>query len=229
MLRLVALLLCSLVVGFVVTAAPAPVYKATPSVSWVTGWDKPIDDQGGCRFDRKGKTLALTVPPGKARYYDVRGGRRDAPCLLREVEGDFRVQVQVSGDFGPEEGRHRGAGLLVMAGKDGWLLLRGAGRRNAREPAGHRFLGSCAGPFAGAMTECSYPVESPAKKSYLRLERRGDRLAMHVSGDGAVWTSMYEQTECKLLKGMKVGVVATAGPDGGFTAVFDQFELTPLK
>jgi regulation of enolase protein 1 (concanavalin A-like superfamily) len=227
--RLTALLLCSLLVAFAAVAAPAPVYKGQPPASWVKGWNEPTDSQGGCRFDRDGGRLTLTVPPGKARYHDVREGRRDAPCLLRDVEGDFRVQVRIGGDFGRPGGGPRGAGLMLLAGEDGWLLLRGAGRRNAREPDGHRFLTYCAGPFRGAMSEGSYAVKSPHKNCRLRLERRGDRMAMHVSEDGVGWTARYEQTEGGLPRRMKVGVAAQAGADGGLEAVFDEFELTLLK
>ena len=134
-LRVTALLVCSLLGAVAAVAAPAPVFKGKPSRMWVTGWDEAVDQQGGCRFDRDGDKLALTVPPGKARYHDVKGGRRDAPYLVRDVEGDFTVRVRVDGDLGPPGGRPRGAGLLLIGGKDSWLLLRGrAGKREGRIP-----------------------------------------------------------------------------------------------
>ena len=77
------------------------------------------------------------------------------------------------------------------------------------------------------MTECAYSVQSPAGKSYLRVERRGNHLLMQVSEDGVKWVRMYEQSECTLPQRFKVGVAAQAGPEDGFKAVFDQFKLTP--
>src|SRR5438876_465559 len=99
------------VLGAVAFAAPAP----KPS-TWTAGWDKPVDPSRDCRFDYDGEKLTITVP-GKNHGLDVMGNRLNAPHLLREVQGDFVVQVRVRGAFAPtgHEGYHR-AGLLLTYG-----------------------------------------------------------------------------------------------------------------
>ena len=79
--------LCSLLAGGLL-GAPAPFHRETGA--WYNGWDRPLDAVGGCKFDRHGDKLTITVP-GKPHALNVREGRLDAPHLLRNVEGDFDV------------------------------------------------------------------------------------------------------------------------------------------
>ena len=78
-----SLLVCS------ITAAPAP-------EPWRAYWEKPVDPLGDCRFDKDWDKLTITVP-GIDHVWDKKTST--APCLLREVEGDFVVQVRVGGNF----------------------------------------------------------------------------------------------------------------------------------
>lgn len=54
------MLICALVAAAAVVGALA--LKARPSTVWMDGWDEPVDPLGGCRFDREGDTLTMTVP-----------------------------------------------------------------------------------------------------------------------------------------------------------------------
>src|SRR4051794_6272305 len=80
-----------------VLAAPAP--RPRPPTPWVTGWDKPVDPSGDCRFDRDGDRLTISVP-GKGHELNYERPMT-APQLLRDVEGDFDVQVRVTATFLP--------------------------------------------------------------------------------------------------------------------------------
>ncbi|MFO0845375.1 MAG: hypothetical protein U0797_23830 [Gemmataceae bacterium] len=70
--------------------------------------------------------------------------------------------------------------------------------------------------------------------TYLRLERRGDRLAFLFSRDGTRWEPAAEESfkfphEIKgLPRKVKVGVVAEAGTNRTYEFEFDDFKLTPL-
>src|SRR5262249_33983989 len=79
---------------------------------WLTGWDEPVDLVGDSHFDRGGGQLTLTVP-GKG--HDLHSS--NAPHLLRDVEGDFIMQVRVGGDFLPIDGGYRSAGILLLSCK----------------------------------------------------------------------------------------------------------------
>src|SRR5947209_3073819 len=106
--RLASLLLAALV-ATAADGAPVPRPKASPV--WTRGWDRPVNPGGRCRFDRTGDKLTLTVP-GRGHGLDVSNGRLNAPRLLRDLRGDFVVQVRVGGDFRPK----RLAGGLRRAG-----------------------------------------------------------------------------------------------------------------
>jgi regulation of enolase protein 1 (concanavalin A-like superfamily) len=91
-------------------AAPAPFPRPFRQAGpWFDGWDKPRALFGDCRFDRKGDRLTMTV---RGNGHGVEA--RDAPRLMRDVEGDFVARVRVGGDC--EQSGDYNAGLLVLDG-----------------------------------------------------------------------------------------------------------------
>jgi regulation of enolase protein 1 (concanavalin A-like superfamily) len=184
----------------------------------VTGWDRPVDPVGDCRFDRRGDRLTVTVP-GKGRELDVAGRRLNAPRLLRDVRGDFMVQVRVEGRLRTADmpvGREWGqAGLLLASERDFKVKL-------------------TAGPMLLYQTLTSaYETVPPigprvGRSVWIRLERRGDVLWLAFARDGKKWKRLGEPLRMELPHKLKVGVVAENTAEGTFKAVFDQFRLTPL-
>src|SRR5207244_787546 len=111
----------------VVVAAPAPFPKPPKvSSSWYEGWDKPeVPPWGDCRLDRRGDRLTITLP-GDEKYRGIflcPSPTRD-PRLLRDVEGDFVIEVQLEGQVRSlyPDGCNR-AGLVVTDGS--WSLWAG--------------------------------------------------------------------------------------------------------
>jgi hypothetical protein len=97
--RVAALLLCFALVVATVVAAPAPFPRPPRAfIPWVTGWDKAVDPVGDCRFDRKGERLTITLP-GDEYHPNVQGSPPPSrtPRLLRDVLGDFVVEVSLEG------------------------------------------------------------------------------------------------------------------------------------
>jgi hypothetical protein len=129
--RLAAFLLGALLAAAVM-AAPAPAPK--PCKMWTAGWGKPVDPLGGCRFEIDGDKLTVTVAR-KERIFDVWERRQEAPHLLREVEGDFlvEVRVRVRPVPRPDEGCCLAGLLLVGGGNAALLRLRGAGSNRSCE------------------------------------------------------------------------------------------------
>jgi regulation of enolase protein 1 (concanavalin A-like superfamily) len=209
---------------------------------WTDGWNWPIDPVGDCRFERKGDRLTITVP-GKGHVLDPSAGGLLAPHLLRDVEGDFAVQVRVGGDFQraklDENGVFRRAGLLLTDGKEYVKFVRAAYRGSPGEKkrgyfrldAYHlsvEFFRKNGG--TGLQSTTGPPLKNPA---YLRLERRGEDLTFLVSQDGEKWEPAAESSfkiphTVTMPRTVKVGVVAEASARATFKAVFDQFRLTPL-
>jgi regulation of enolase protein 1 (concanavalin A-like superfamily) len=236
--RLAALLLGALLAAAVM-AAPAPAPRG--SGPWFNGWDRPVDPRGDCRFERRGDKLTITVP-GEGHDLDVSRKRTTAPRVLRDVDGDFLVQVRVGGDFRHEDlvgrGVERQAGLLLMDGKDFVSLEQTAGLHQVPLLLGRFSLRGGEVPPAESAWFTHGPP--PGQPVYLRFERRGGTLTFSFSQTGREWTPARGQSawpiaqdqfaplRLKLSRKVKVGVIVEATAPGPFTARFDQFRLTPL-
>ena len=219
-LRVVAMLLCA-VIAFSVTAAPAPVYKPKPPRVWFDGWDDPIDKAGGCKITRKGEKLTLIVP----------GSNPGNPALLlREVEGDFVLEVRVSSesDSAVCVGDRKAGVVLVIDGTHS--------RMNRVTEAG---VGIVSGLFRSELTVnrqsmgCAVGIlgQNIANISHFRVRRKGNELIWEAKEDGTEWTTMNNGfTALALPKKIKIGVSAEATAPGPFNVEFDQFRLTkPAK
>jgi regulation of enolase protein 1 (concanavalin A-like superfamily) len=208
-------LLCTLVAAGNLLAAPTPFPKILRSpIPWVTGWDKPVDPVGGCRFDRKGDRLTITVP-GKEHFLVVEKGQLDAPRLLRDVSGDFVVQVRVALRSPARKGYCAASILLTDGATIFWVELRNDG---------------CYSVSWGLISEmargyCSSNLP-PGVPIYLRLERRGGDLTSKVSSDGKAWSQEHKWARFNFGRKLKVGVMAETFADGTFQAVFDEFSLS---
>jgi regulation of enolase protein 1 (concanavalin A-like superfamily) len=184
-----------------------------------------MDAVGDCRFDRDSDKLIITVP-GKDHGLDVQQNRLNAPHLLREVKGDFVIQMRVGGVFAPvgEEGYHR-AGFLFTSGKEFLTVQRGEHRaaehKDLRLHAAHRSLGLQGGGF---FWNTGPPPVNPV---YLRVERKGNTLRPTYSEDGKKWLMMAGPVGFgKMPEVLKVGVVAEATAPGEFKPEFDQLKLS---
>lgn len=209
---ILALLLCA--VAFSATAAPAPVYKQPKT--WFVGWDEPVTKAGNCRFARDGKKLTIIAP----------GGGLDSAMLLREVEGDFVLEVRVSGGFDlAARAGYRKAGVV--------LEIDGAhSRMNRVIEVG---AGIVTGLFRSELTAngrsmgCAVGIlgKDIANISHFRVRRKGNELIWEAKEDGTEWTTMNNGfTALALPKKIKIGVSAEATAPGPFTVEFDQFKLT---
>lgn len=115
---------------FLLLAAYAVLDASAPK----DGWEPPIDPDHDCKLDIKDGTVAIELPGG---VHDLNPYRKrfNAPRLLREVEGDFVVQVRVSGSFRPSakssmdgEDSCVAAGLIVIPADKDYIRLEYEGR-----------------------------------------------------------------------------------------------------
>lgn len=219
--RSVVLLLCCLLGAAVLAlAAPVPPPRHRP---WVTGWGKPIDPKGDCRFEREGDTLTIRVP-GEGHWFVLGDDEAPAPRLVREVEGDFALQVRVRGNF--ERELEREAGIVLLA-KDGQAAMRLSSEESAFGPLMCHLYSSV--PERGNLVDDSHPApEAKDGVLYLRLERRGQRLRMAHSRDGRRWETAMDDCGGHIELGPKVqvGVYAAANEAGEFKATFDNLKFT---
>jgi hypothetical protein len=204
---------------------------------WFTGWDKPRDSVGDCRFRREGDRLTITVP-GRGHTVDFFDGRPNVPCLLRDVAGDFVVQVRVKGTFWPSNeirGCHR-AGLVLLGAKDDSMLRLQVVCWYLREPGEEKeHPEDIACNWTNPRGQGSgFFVEGGASRGshvFLRLVRRENEFQSAYSIDGKNWVPLGDPGEDrvqlqKFPKRLKVGVVAESDATRPLTATFDRFQLT---
>jgi hypothetical protein len=166
---------------------------------------------------------------------------------LRNVEGDFTIQVRIGGEFCPagQSGQCR-AGLFLTDGHGFALkLVRVAVPQfvseNEKIPTApfcteyaRRGVGSCSiyayKEKPDNLREAMLPSTRFVTAPFLRIERQGTTLRVAVSEDGKDWIPMQPpfgwRKDMELPRVLKIGVVAESTVAGPFKAQFDKFKIT---
>src|SRR5262245_40272288 len=183
-------------------ALAAPIPKPRGGELGKPGWDAPIDPDKDCRFTKGRGSLTIQLP---AKDHDINGNRKrnNAPRLLRDFEGDFRMEVRVSGDFhasaestSPGAAAFTAAGLIFMLGdvRESSIRVELGRARSEREALSYVGLKSFSAKATGSVTATAtegredWPLKRGATEAYLRLERSGDMFTSFSSPDGKKWT-----------------------------------------
>jgi uncharacterized protein DUF1349 len=211
------------------TAIAAPAPKGN--------WDYVIDPDHDCKFASKGGKVTIELP-GTDHDLAPKRKRFNAPRLLREVEGDFVMQVRVSGSFRPsakssvkEEDASVAAGFVLAPADENYIRLEyGAYCRKGEQhicPA-FRMRGERIFNMEMDWAEPWKPDPSVKKEPhiYLSLERRGHFIYEAISHDGKTWTYDFKVEVKELPKKVKVGLAAYSTSTEPFKACFDQFKLS---
>jgi regulation of enolase protein 1 (concanavalin A-like superfamily) len=195
----------------------------------LTPWGDVIDPDGDCTFQVDDRGVSLEVP-GSMHDLNADLGKSNAPRILREVEGDFVVQVKVCGEFQPEAPSTRegvlpfnGAGLRLGLDADHCLRIeRGAVRRNGRIGALLLFERHEMGRPIGRQN--AFLEEGDV---YLKVERRGGRVNVYYGTDGDQWAEARPmQVEWPARLSVGVGAVNTAS--SALSARFEAFSVREL-
>ncbi len=197
--------------------------KADVRVKEIVGWGTVIDPVGDCLVNANGGALTITVP---ATLHDLNAGIGlfNAPRVLREVVGDFDIQVRVVGDFTPGERSNReggipfnGAGIIVSLGGDSFVRLeRGAVLNN-----GYFSSFAIFEQHTGRSGVIDHNGDLDPGTVYLRLARRGSRILGFTSKDGLHWTQL-QPISTSLPGRLKVGLDAINSSSATFTARFEE-------
>jgi regulation of enolase protein 1 (concanavalin A-like superfamily) len=221
--------------------APPPEVKkpAGKEPRTIAGWGDVVDPGGDCTVKGDDGKLTITVP-GTVHdlnpniFKDARG--RNAPRVLQSVEGDFTLQVKISGDFEPgtvaassEQVAFHGGGILLWIDARTYIRVeRGVwvdadGTTTCRTPFVEYWKhgdmdGSAVAPIADASL-------LKGRTAYLRLERRKGEVWARVSADGQSWTDAVAPLNVDLPSAVRVGVDAVNTSKEPFTVEFEELQL----
>lgn len=219
------------------------VVEETVSKSHVKGWGKFINPAGDCSIKNSSNSGVLKIiVPGSENPHDLSPELRSmtGPRVLQTVEGDFKVQVKVIGDFEPgsdstQAGRtgYNGAGLVVFADEKNFVRL---------ERATLHGFGGNAQAYTnfeirehGALKRMGTTVDfatSDKKPTWLRLERRGNQIYGSMSQDGVNWIQGKPITlapDYWKNGEVEIGVAAVSTSRQDFAPVFSEFSVEAQK
>ncbi len=205
---------------------PLPTSSGKPII-----WDAPVDPDRDCTFRVSGGKLTIAVP-GKDHDLGAERGQMNAPRLLCDVEGDFTAQVRVSGDFQPSTDATVagkipvvGAGLVLLLNEKTYVRLERFGWYREKK---FENLGSWELRRDARMTFSRTSPLLTAKESYLRMERRGEKLLGSLSEDGQKWIEL-PPIDIVLPQKVKLGIDAISTSTRPFAPAFDQFQLKQAR
>jgi len=203
---------------------------AAPERLTLRGWGAAIDPDGDCRFAVDRNRLTITVP-GTDHGLGFERGQMNAPRVLQEIEGDFIVQVRVSGNF-PKgaksvvSGRRPffGAGILLYQNDKTYVRLERA-ELNLDGTQYHYANWELRrdGEWVRAGDAQDGAID-PAAPAWLRVERRGDRVYGYYSADGVIWTAL-DPIPVNLPAKVRVGVAAGHNTSTAYSPSFEGLQL----
>jgi hypothetical protein len=225
--------LATLLLTCTALAAPAP-------QPFTAGWDSPLDPDKDCKFVRDKRALIMEMP-GSDHDYDPHRERLNAPRILRNLEGDFDMQVQVQiaclasrKSTVERQPSFVVAGFLLIpppsygipcirleyglagqeSGKDGYVALKHQDK---------------AGGYSNAIWSRSWknwPLPEKTDHAYLRIKREGEKLYPSISPNGEKWTSLVGSAQFgRLPAKLKVGLAAYSTSTEPAKVRFEDFKL----
>ena len=216
-----------------------PTARAQDQRLTLEGWGEVIDPDGDCEIGQTDGLLTISVP---STLHDLnrRNGPLNAPRVLQPVEGDFRVQVTVSGKFmpgndstAPKSPPFSSGGILIWHDDKSYIRL----ERNSFPDGNGSF--SCfpplfelrnAGRYLGANPRVTSDSFFKGESTSLRIERRENEFTAFIRHDGedGEWTRVKSRT-VDLPKQLKVGVSAINTSSNPLTVTFKDFQVTRLS
>jgi regulation of enolase protein 1 (concanavalin A-like superfamily) len=196
----------------------------------VEGWGVAFDPNGDCQFLKQGDRLSIIVP-GTLHTLSPTAESSNAPRILRPVEGDFTVEVKLTGATVAEPGTavaakdvtnpYRRAGPLVWQDRENFALLSRwsiADDKKSYLNAGYLVVQNGLGTINATRKIDDHNLA-------LRLTRRGNILEATISkDDGKTWLSLGSD-EVQYSAKVTTGVTAIQATTKPFTAEFERFEV----
>jgi hypothetical protein len=235
----------ALAVSAFLVVVSAALAAPVPPVFFKSGWDSPVDPDNDCKFLQDTDRLTIVLP-GKAHDLVKLNKLMNAPRLLREVKGDFRVEVRVSGDWTlsadstvEDDFTYVAGGLLIMWGDENdqrvdrleFGISDQFDSRSAVACFRHFPVDKAGGLYdRKSARDKDWPLENGANHLYLRFECRANTLRAFSSADGKKWIAWDLITPCdvRMTAKTKVGLAAYSTSNNSCKVHFDHFDLSSL-
>jgi regulation of enolase protein 1 (concanavalin A-like superfamily) len=191
-----------------------------------------VDPSKTCKLSRNGNAITIDVPAG-VYLPGTEFGSRPAPMALTGVEGDFALQVSVTGTFTPGTqparfkghalpNTYQGAGLVLYVDRRNYIRIERAAAADSGRPTVSSEIvvevcdkGKISGPFY-------HPL--PDGPLYLRIERVRGGINCMFGPNGIVWIAL-QQLAVRFPDKLKVGLIATNASKEALSARFEGFAL----
>lgn len=215
---------------------------------WIAGtgtaeqmeWGQPVVPEPDCKVVFNETRLTITIPAGIRTLLSVQQ-IANVPRVVQSVSGDFDVQVRVTADWQAAPLVMPAAPFKEAAGQwyiSGGLLVLGSDDHYVHHSRNRFFNGNERASVPPVYDrrdkrwieprhfEDGRPFEGPS--TWLRLERRGQRITTWISHSGRRWfqTRSFETT---LPGTVQVGIFAANASDSDFSVNFDEFRLRAGK
>jgi hypothetical protein len=150
------------------TESPA---QSTPAE--ISGWGRFEDPSGQAKVEATASRLTITSGKNELRARSL----GLVPRIVREVDGDFDVQVHVRGEFTEEY--QSGVLIAYKSPQEYFSVKSGSGRYRVKE----------VGTTVMTRSVIKGGAHQPRKSgsNWIRLQRIGDELASYYSDDGKDW------------------------------------------
>jgi regulation of enolase protein 1 (concanavalin A-like superfamily) len=205
--------------------------KISQTATTFKNWGQSIDPDQDSQFIFGRNNLSIVVNSGD-HALAIERRQMNAPRLLRNVSGDFSLQVRMSGNYPqnattkvPGRPPFHGAGILLWQDKNNYIRLE---RASVAARGGlHNYISfekREAGEFNfGTSERQTKPIKlaNAAQGISLRMVRRQDQVMAFYSVDGKQWQSVGT-FEARWATGLQAGFVAGHNTNKGYSPTFEQ-------
>lgn len=191
----------------------------------IPDWGTVIDPDADCEVKLQKGKLTITVPK---KYHDLtytdEQTKLNAPRVLQDTKGDFHLRVKVKAFPLPAENTSSSggvsfvsSGLLIWQDEKNFIRMDRAAVGGLQEPFTwiERFENG------KAVSQKQQNIDNA--DTYLRITRKGDKLAFESSADGKKWSQVHTE-DVKLPQELKTGVLAINTTTSQFVAHLEELK-----
>jgi regulation of enolase protein 1 (concanavalin A-like superfamily) len=218
-----------IVVGGLAVAAPIRPGAKPVEPGAKINWGKFEDPDKDCQFKVDNGVLSISVA-GSDHDLGIERGKMNAPRAMQSVEGDFTIQVKVSGKFEPRQmnnmdrGAYHGAGFFIRKDDNNYIRF---DRATFWDGTVNHVYGNFELRANGQIDRFGSDADlalDNTKDTTLKIERRGNEFKAFASQEPGKWHELGAKT-MEAPKTIEVGVAAINSSTEPFTPRFADLQI----